>query len=185
MYFATQPNPKPQTPLSGFADRKYIGTVQDKFLMIGRYSARVNNKLVRMFAAESKAKMEVTLRSPYKTFLNNFDGFSRIIARTNEGSLVIQSKQPAGAYVILPGSLKIQFTEEKKDLTGDFIHSGGFVVIHPNNTVEISLIECFEKRDVDGSKIGEVDLPDAGDSLAGKYVEKIRSQAKKDYLRYV
>ena len=153
--------------------------------MIGRYSARVSSKLVRTFAAESKAKMEVTLRSPYRTFLNNFDGFSRIIARTNEGSLVIQSKQPAGAYVILPGSLKIQFTEEKKDSSGDYIHSGGFVVVHPNNTVEISLVECFERKDIETAKIGETDLPDAGDTLAGKYVEKIRSQAKKDYLRFV
>ena len=138
-----------------------------------------------MFAAEIKAKMEVTLRSPYRTFLQNFDGFSRIIARTNEGSLIIQSKQPAGAYVVLPGSLKIQFTEEKKDVSGDFVHSGGFVVVHPNNTVEISLVECFERKEVDAAKIGDSELPEAGDTLVGKYVEKIRSQAKKDYLRYV
>jgi hypothetical protein len=36
-----------------------------------------------------KAKMELTLRTPYKTYFDKFDGFSRIIAKTNEAALVV------------------------------------------------------------------------------------------------
>lgn len=33
--------------------------------------------------------MELTLRTPYKTYFEKFDGFSRIIAKTNEAALVV------------------------------------------------------------------------------------------------
>jgi hypothetical protein len=33
--------------------------------------------------------MTVTLRTPYATLLENFDGFSRILAKTNEAALVV------------------------------------------------------------------------------------------------
>lgn len=36
-----------------------------------------------------KAKMELTLRTPYKTYFDKFDGFSRIIAKTNEAALIV------------------------------------------------------------------------------------------------
>ena len=35
------------------------------------------------FAAK-KAKMELTLRTPYRTVVANFDGFSRILTKSNE-----------------------------------------------------------------------------------------------------
>ena len=41
------------------------------------------------FANVKKAKMELTLRTPYKTYLEKFDGFSRIVAKSNEAALVI------------------------------------------------------------------------------------------------
>ena len=152
--------------------------------MIGRYLKQNSNKLCRSFAEEIKAKMTLTLRSPYKTYMQNYEGFSRIMARTNEGSLIIQSKMPPAAYVILPGTLKVQLTEERKDTTGEFVHSGGFAVIHPNNTCEINLVECFDKKDIDFAKVGEADIKEGGDSVTGKYVEKIRRDSKKDYLRF-
>jgi len=36
------------------------------------------------FAAAKKVKMELTIRTPYRTLVENFDGFSRILAKTNE-----------------------------------------------------------------------------------------------------
>jgi F0F1-type ATP synthase epsilon subunit len=153
--------------------------------MLGRISGTMTGKLARGFAEEVRQKMALTLRSPYKTFFNNFDGFTRIQARTNEGVLVIQSKQPAAAYVLLPGSLKVQLSEERKDTSGEYVHSGGFAVIHPNNTVEINLVECFEKGDLQLNKVGEADLKEGADTTTtGRYVEKIRREAKKDYLRF-
>ena len=37
-----------------------------------------------LFSTAKKAKMELTVRTPYKTILDKFDGFSRIVAKTNE-----------------------------------------------------------------------------------------------------
>ena len=36
------------------------------------------------FSTAKKAKMEVTIRTPYSTILKNFDGFHRIMTKTNE-----------------------------------------------------------------------------------------------------
>ena len=47
--------------------------------------------------------MELTLRTPYETLFTNFDGFSRIITKTNEAALIIQNKSPAALYVLPPG----------------------------------------------------------------------------------
>jgi len=41
-------------------------------------------KNMSFFSGAKKAKMELTLRTPYQTILKNFDGFSRIITKTNE-----------------------------------------------------------------------------------------------------
>ncbi len=149
--------------------------------MFGRFT----KGLSRHFAEEVKSKMQVTLRSPYKTYLQGFEGFSRIVARTSEGTLVIQSKQPPAAYVLLPGSLKVLLTEDRKDTTGEFVHSGGFAVIHPNNTVDINLVECFDKNEVTASKISESEFKEGPETATSKYVERIRNSAKKDYLRHL
>ena len=148
--------------------------------MFGRFTRGIS----RNFADEVKQRMQVTLRSPYKTYMQNFEGFSKIVGRTTEGALVIQSKQPAAAYILLPGSLKVLLTEDRKDTTGEFVHSGGFAVIHPNNTVEINLMECFDKKDIEAAKVSNAEFKET-DSPTGKYVERIRSNAKKDYLRYL
>ncbi len=49
--------------------------------------------------------MELTLRTPYKTFFKDFEGFSRVIAKTNEAALIVQNKSPASLYVLPPGYL--------------------------------------------------------------------------------
>ena len=33
--------------------------------------------------------MELTLRTPYKTYFDKFDGFQRIVAKTNEAALIV------------------------------------------------------------------------------------------------
>ena len=74
--------------------------------------------------------MELTLRTPYKTFLKDFDGFSRIITKTNEASLVIQNKSPPALYVLPPGNLKIKFIQDVKDCAPEYMHTGGWVIVH-------------------------------------------------------
>jgi len=36
-----------------------------------------------------KQKMELTIRTPYRTLVSDFDGFQRVITKTNEAALVI------------------------------------------------------------------------------------------------
>ena len=128
-------------------------------MMIGRFSRKLTGSgVARFFSDEMKQRMQVTLRSPYKTYLQNFEGFSKVVANTNEGALVIQSKMPAAAYVLEPGVLKVHLSEEVKELTGDFVHAGGFAVIHPNNTLDINLIECFDKKEIELGKVADSDV---------------------------
>ena len=62
----------------------------------------------RFFAAiAKKAKMELTVRTPYMTIVENFDGFSRVLTKTNEAMLSIQNRSPAATYVLPPGHLKV------------------------------------------------------------------------------
>lgn len=49
-------------------------------------------KNVSYFSAAKKAKMELTLRTPYQTLLKSFDGFSRIITKTNEVNVLARSQ---------------------------------------------------------------------------------------------
>ena len=93
-----------------------------------------------------KQKMELTLRTPYKTILANFDGFQRIITRSNESSLIIQNRSPAAIYVIPPGQLKVKFTTDVKNTSGDYLHLGGWVFVHADNSCEVNLIECVERK---------------------------------------
>ena len=152
--------------------------------MIGRFSSKARpSSISRFFSEEVKQRMQLTLRSPYKTFMKNFEGFSRIVGQTTEGALVIQSKQPPAAYILLPGTLKVQLVEERKDTTGEYVHSGGFAVIHPNNTVDINLIEAFDKKDVQFNKVAESEATGNANSASGKYVEQIKKEAKKGYAR--
>ena len=39
------------------------------------------------FSSVKKVKMELTIRTPYRTILDKFDGFSRVLAKTNEVSI--------------------------------------------------------------------------------------------------
>ena len=37
--------------------------------------------------------------------------------------------------------------------TGDFIHTGGWLFVHDNNSVEINLLECQEKETFDWDRL--------------------------------
>lgn len=39
---------------------------------------------ISKFSSVKKVKMELTIRTPYRTILDKFDGFSRVLAKTNE-----------------------------------------------------------------------------------------------------
>ncbi|EGR34765.1 hypothetical protein IMG5_002370 [Ichthyophthirius multifiliis] len=129
-----------------------------------------------------KAKMELTLRTPYREVLVNFDGFSRIQAKTNEAALCVQNKTPASLYVLPPGPLKIKLTQDVKDVSGDYLHSGGWLIIHADNTCEINVMDLFERKEVKADQFDKANIVDA-DTNAGKYAQKSRKNTNRIFLK--
>eukprot|EP01017_Pseudomicrothorax_dubius_P029018 TRINITY_DN3495_c0_g4_i1.p1 TRINITY_DN3495_c0_g4~~TRINITY_DN3495_c0_g4_i1.p1 ORF type:complete len:105 (+),score=20.70 TRINITY_DN3495_c0_g4_i1:54-368(+) len=90
-----------------------------------------NTSFVRGFATiAKKPKMELTLRTPYGTFFDKFDGFQRLITKSNEAALIVSNRSPPGLYVLPPGFLRVKLTTEVKGTSGDYLHLGGWLTIH-------------------------------------------------------
>ena len=70
---------------------------------------RLNRKIVRSFAADIQklAKMQVSIRTPYKTLLKNCDKFTTISTKTSEATLIINNNLPASLYVLPPGKITV------------------------------------------------------------------------------
>ena len=127
--------------------------------------------------------MEVTIRTPYRTIVENFDGFSRITAKTNEAVLSVQNRSPPATYVLPPGYLKVKFTENREDTKGEYLHTGGWLVVHPDNSCEITLADGWEKDEIAFDQLDKADIPATDDSVAGKFVNRIRSRAQKTWVK--
>jgi len=62
----------------------------------------------RNFSVLPKApKMELTMRSPYRTFFKNFIGFQRLYIGTIEGQVAIQNRTPPVIYLLPAGDIKV------------------------------------------------------------------------------
>lgn len=92
----------------------------------------VANKFAQMFSGPvvKKPKMELTIRTPYATILDKFEGFQRVLTKTNEAALIIQNRTPPSVYVLPPGHLKVKLNAEVKQTSGDLMHLGGWAIVH-------------------------------------------------------
>ena len=103
---------------------------------------------VRSFGVIPKLpKIELTMRTPYNTFFKDFSGFSRLYANTLKGQIAIGNKTIPRVYLLPPGQLKVVHLAagEGNNTTsesGDFIHTGGWLFVHDNNSIEVNLLEC-------------------------------------------
>ena len=98
-------------------------------------------------------KVELTMRTPYNTFFKDFSGFQRVYANTQKGQIAIGNKTIPRVYLLPPGQLKVaHLTAGTGKITnsesGDFIHTGGWLFVHDNNSIEINLLECEMKEKV-------------------------------------
>ena len=96
-------------------------------------------------------KLELTMRTPYNTFFQDYNSFTRVYVGTQKGQIAIGNKTIPRVYLLLPGQIKVagmSAGEGKKTTseTGEFIHTGGWLFVHDNNSVEINLLECTEKE---------------------------------------
>ena len=80
-------------------------------------------------------KMELTMRTPYRTFFENFNGFTRIYIGTLEGQIGIGNRTYPAIYLLPAGEIKVtaltagkgNFSEES---SGEFVHTGGYCMVH-------------------------------------------------------
>ena len=97
-------------------------------------------------------KMELTMRTPYGTFFQNFSDFGRIYVGTSKGQIAISNKTIPRVYLLPPGQIKLAGMSDGEGKhtasdSGEFIHSGGWCFVHDNNSCEINMLECVEKED--------------------------------------
>ena len=106
----------------------------------------INN--MRFFGVLPKLpKVELTMRTPYNTIFKNFAGFQRVYANTLKGQIAIGNRSIPRVYLLPPGQLRVahlvagdgKFTDSD---SGEFMHTGGWLFVHDNNSIEINLLEC-------------------------------------------
>ena len=144
------------------------------------------NRLVsRSFAqvASRKQRMELTIRTPYKTLVEKFTDFKRIIAKTNEGILNIQNRSPSALYILEPGLLRVKTDKEVAGLPSDLFHTGGFAVVHPDNSCEIHLTEAVSRKEIAVEQLGKGQFEPNEGGVSGKFVDKIRNSTTKVFSR--
>ena len=98
-------------------------------------------------------KVELTMRTPYKTFYQDFSGFQRVYANTLKGQIAIGNKTIPRVYLLPPGQLKVAHLvagegKHTDSESGEFIHTGGWLFVHDNNSIEINLLEAEEREQV-------------------------------------
>ena len=118
------------------------------------------------------SKLELTVRTPYGTMFSNFSGFTRVYAGTTKGQISIGNKTIPRVYLLPPGQLKVAGMTEgegkvTKSESGEFIHTGGWLFVHDNNSVEVNLLECVEKEDFVWDKL-DACAETESDSAAGR-----------------
>lgn len=53
-------------------------------------------------------KVELTVRTPYKTLFENFNGFNRIYVHTSKGLMAIGNRSIPRVYLLPPGELQVK-----------------------------------------------------------------------------
>ena len=90
----------------------------------------------RMFSSMQKlAKMELTVRTPYRTLFSDFANFQHLTVTTIGGNMTIGNKTIPCVYLLPPGQMKVggmgqgagNHTESDSGL---FMHTGGWAFVH-------------------------------------------------------
>ena len=91
---------------------------------------------MRFFGVLPKlAKMELTVRTPYRTLFNGFSNFSRLTVNTIGGNMTIGNKSIPRVYLLPPGEMKVCNIvagpgNNTKSESGLFMHTGGWLFVH-------------------------------------------------------
>ena len=61
-------------------------------------------------------KVELTMRTPYRTFFNNFNNFTRVYVQTNKGLIAIGNRSIPRVYLLPPGEINVKNIQAGKCL---------------------------------------------------------------------
>ena len=142
----------------------------------------------RWFAATQKLnKAELTVRTPYRTIFNHYPNYTRLYVWTIDGLLAIGNRSNPRVYLLPAGEMEVKGLEKGKGNNstsddGKFIHSGGWLFVHDDNSVEVNLVECIEKQDFSFDKITSPEGLET-DSAAGKIASHLQEKAYKTMQR--
>ena len=73
----------------------------------------------------------------------------------------IGNKTIPRVYLLPPGQIRVAHMQAEGEgkntdsASGEFIHTGGWLFVHDNNSVEVNLLECTEKENVLWDKLDQ------------------------------
>lgn len=59
-------------------------------------------------------KVELTMRTPYRTFFENFNNFTRVYVATNKGLIAIGNRSIPRVYLLPPGEINVKNVQSGK-----------------------------------------------------------------------
>lgn len=67
-----------------------------------------------------------------------------------EGQIAIGTRTNSRVYLLPPGYVNVKNVQAGEgnfatNTSGEFLHGGGWLFVHPDNTMEIDLVNCEEK----------------------------------------
>ena len=133
-------------------------------------------------------KAELTVRTPYREIFANHSGYTRLYVWSIDGLLAIGNKSNPRVYLLPPGEMEVKGVEKGEgnkstSEDGKFIHTGGWLFVHDNNSVEVNLIDCAEKSEFDFDTLqAPQDLETESD--VGKVASQLQEKTYKTLLRH-
>ncbi len=91
---------------------------------------------MRFFGVMPKlAKMELTVRTPYRTLFEACSTFSRLTVNTIGGNITIGNKSIPRVYLLPPGEMAVRQLQQGEgnhttSESGLFMHTGGWLFVH-------------------------------------------------------
>jgi hypothetical protein len=59
-------------------------------------------------------KVELTMRTPYRTFFENFNSFTRVYVATSKGLIAIGNRSIPRVYLLPPGEINVKNVQSGK-----------------------------------------------------------------------
>ena len=159
-----------------FASKTATNTVYKQMMM--------TQTSMRFFGVLPKLpKVELTMRTPYKTFFENFNSFTRVYVQTSKGLIAIGNRSIPRVYLLPPGEINVKNIVAgegnfSKSDAGLFIHTGGWLFVHDNNSIEVNLLECTEKDEFSFDKLDTLTTTES-ETNAGRVAATLQEKTVK------